>query len=69
MKQTEIRQLSTKTVEELHSMLKDAKNLFFSSRMDHAQNKLKNTSSLFYIKKDIARIKTALRRKELSTVK
>ena len=62
MKATEIRTL---TAEELNAKLLDLKKDLFMLRMQHATNQLDNPLKLADVKKDIARVKTVLREKEL----
>ena len=62
MKANEIRGL---TADELNAKLADLKKDLFLLRMQHATNQLDNPLKLADVKKDIARIKTVLREKEL----
>ena len=62
MKANEIRGL---TADELNARLADLKKDLFLLRMQHATNQLDNPLKLADVKKDIARIKTVLREKEL----
>jgi large subunit ribosomal protein L29 len=62
MKANEIRNL---TAEELNAKLLDLKKDLFMLRMQHATNQLDNPLKLADVKKDIARVKTVLREKEL----
>lgn len=63
MKATEIRSLS---VEELNTKLADLKTELFNLRFQHAVNQLDNPLRLNEVKKDIARVKTVLKEKELA---
>lgn len=54
-----------KSISELKNVLKEAKNELFNLRLEKAQNKLKNTSAIFLKRKEIARILTSLREKEI----
>ncbi len=63
MKIAEIRQL---TNEELNEKLAGAKQELFNLRFAHATGSLKNPMQLNTVKKDIAKIKTILRERELS---
>ena len=63
MKTKEIREL---TVEELNTKLKDLKEELFNLRFRHAIGQLENPASLNNCKKDIAKVKTILREKELA---
>ena len=62
MKANEIRGL---TADELNAKLADLKKDLFMLRMQHATNQLDNPLKLADVKKDIARIMTVLREKEL----
>ena len=62
MKATEIRSLS---VEELEKKLADLKKDLFMLRMQHATNHLDNPIKLSNVRRDIARVKTVLREKQL----
>ena len=62
MKANEIRNL---TAEELNAKLLDLKKDLFMLRMQHATNQLDNPLKLADVKKDIARVKTVIREKEL----
>ena len=59
-------QLREKTVEELKDLILEAKKELFTLRMGHNKLKqLENTASISNKKKEIARMKTVLRQKEL----
>lgn len=62
MKATEIRNLS---VEELDKKLSDLKKDLFMLRMQHATNHLDNPIRISNVRRDIARVKTVLREKQL----
>jgi len=62
MKANEIRNLSA---DELSAKLTDLKKDLFMLRMQHATNQLDNPLKLAEVKRDIARVKTVLREKEL----
>ncbi|MBE6903256.1 MAG: 50S ribosomal protein L29 [Ruminococcaceae bacterium] len=62
MKANELREMS---LAELNDKLKDLKQNLFILRFQHATNQLDNPLKLAAIKKDIARVKTILREKEL----
>lgn len=64
MKATEIRALSA---QDLNKKLADLKNELFNLRFQHAVNQLDNPLRLVEVKKDIARVKTVLKEKELET--
>ena len=62
MKASELREL---TVEELQAKLKDLKEELFQLRFQLAVNQLDNPMRISALKKDIARINTILRQREL----
>ena len=63
MKTKEIREL---TAEELNVKLKELKEELFNLRFRHAIGQLENPASLNLCKKDIAKVKTIFREKELA---
>ena len=62
MKANEIRNLS---VEELEQKLGELKKDLFMLRMQHATNHLDNPIKISNVRRDIARVKTVLREKQL----
>ena len=62
MKANDIRKM---TAAELEAKLLDLKKDLFTLRMQHATNQLDNPTQIATVKKEIARIKTILREKEL----
>ena len=64
MKATEIRALSA---QDLNKKLAYLKTELFNLRFQHAVNQLDNPLRLVEVKKDIARVKTVLKEKELET--
>jgi len=64
MKAKEIREQSGS---ELETKLKDLKVELFNLRFQHATNQLENPLRIKDVKKDIARVKTILREKELNS--
>ena len=62
MKANEIRSMS---VEELQTKLTDLKKDLFMLRMQHATNHLDNPVKISAVRRDIARVKTVLREKQL----
>ena len=62
MKANEIRNLSE---EELNKRLNDLKKDLFMLRMQHATNHLDNPIKISNVRRDIARVKTVLREKQL----
>jgi len=64
MKASEIRDL---TERELGEKLSDLKAELFNLRFQHAINQLENPMRLNHVKKDIARVKTVIRQREISS--
>ena len=62
MKIQDIRDLSA---QELEDKIKDLKEELFNLRFQNATNQLDNPSRIVSVKKDIARVKTVLKEKEL----
>ena len=62
MKASELKEL---TVEELQTKLTELKEELFNLRFQLAVNQLENTSRIGAVKKDIARVSTILRQREL----
>ena len=62
MKANEVRKMSTA---ELESKLADLKKDLFFLRMQHATNQLDNPVKISLVKKDIARVQTIIREKQL----
>ena len=62
MKAVEIRKMSTA---DLEAKLVELKKDLFTLRMQHATNQLDNPLQIAVVKKEIARVKTILREKEL----
>ena len=65
MKLKDKKEIFAKPEKELKKMLSEAKAELFKLDMEHAQRKLKNTRQLFWKKKEIAMILTALKENEL----
>ena len=63
MKTSEVRELSAA---ELDQKLKDLKAELFNLRFQHAINQLENPMRLSHVKKDIAKVKTVIRQRELA---
>lgn len=61
MKANEIKDM---TVDELNSKLAELKQEHFNLRFQHAVNQLENPKRLQAVKKDIARVKTFIRKQE-----
>ena len=51
--------------DELQEKLAELKNDLFFLRMQHATNQLDNPLKISHVRKDIARVKTVIRRKQL----
>ena len=60
-------ELRDKTTAELKAQLTSLKKDLFFLRMQHATNQLDNPLKIQTVKKDIARVKTILRERELRT--
>lgn len=69
MKTKEKKDLRTKSIVELRTMLKNAKNAIFTAKLEKSQNKLKNPRSLFLKRKEIAQILTIMKEKEIKNEK
>ncbi len=63
MKINDRKELHTKSVEELQKLLKEAYTTLSEVKLDHVQNKLKNTRIIFTGRKEIAVIKTLITEK------
>lgn len=66
MKTRDIKDLHTKTIDELRKMVVEAKANLLQLQLDATQFKVKNTSSLTNNRHDIARMMSVLRGKEKS---
>ena len=64
MKASEIREL---TPAELENKLRDLKKELFNLRFQHAINQLDNPMQINAVKKDIARVNTVLREREIQS--
>ena len=62
-----IAELRDKNTNELTQLLKDLKDELFNLRFQHAINQLDNPMRINSVKKDIARVMTILREKELNS--
>jgi len=69
MKASELKALREKTRDELNEELNELKAELFKLRFQHATSQLENPMKLRQIKKDIARVKTIIREKELEIKK
>jgi len=61
----DLKDFSAKSKEELTDLLKTRREDLFKLRLDKSQNKLKNTRAVYTLRKEIARILTLIREKEL----
>lgn len=66
MKSNELRQM---TDEELLKMIDEHKDTLSTMKFQNATSQVENTSQFTHLRKDIARIKTILREREMSKVK
>ena len=60
-----VEDLKTQSVADLDAALTDAKKELFNLRFQNATNQLDNPVKIAQVKKDIARVKTILREKQL----
>ena len=60
-------ELRDKTELELTQLLKDLKDELFNLRFQHAINQLENPMRIASVKKDIARVMTIIREKQLNS--
>ena len=58
-------EISSMSVDELNTKLVDLKKDLFMLRMQHATNHLDNPNKISAVRRDIARVKTVIREKEL----
>ena len=63
-----VNELMGKTADELQKDLVSAKKELFNLRFQHATGQLENPVKMRELKKDIARVKTIIREKELAAV-
>lgn len=64
-----IKDIRTKTTEELNATLIEKKEALLNLRFQHAINQLDNPHKIVEVKKDIAKIMTAIREKEIAESK
>ena len=62
----ELKELQAKTMAELVTDLKNKKSELFNLRFQLATGQLQNTAAIRECKKDIARVKTIIRQRELA---
>lgn len=65
MKKTDIKTLETKSAKELQKVIDEAVKSLKQLRLEHVQNKLKNTRSIFNARKDIAIMQSKLHQVKL----
>ena len=65
MKTNELKELMIKTTDQLDTDLKNKKTELFNLRFQLATGQLQNTSAIQHVKRDIARMKTIIRQREL----
>ncbi|RJQ38715.1 50S ribosomal protein L29 [Candidatus Microgenomates bacterium] len=65
MKTKQKKELHAKTIQEIKVLLKEAKEEMFSLKLEKVQRKLKNLRSIFEKRKNIAKMLTILREKEI----
>jgi large subunit ribosomal protein L29 len=61
-----LKEIISKSDKELKTLLSDKRKELLNLNLDNKQNKLKNTRSLFNTRKEVARILTLIRERELS---
>lgn len=66
MKAEELKSLRTKTITELESEVRELKAQLFKLRFQLATNQLDNPVKIREVKRDIARVKTLIKEKELN---
>lgn len=69
MKSKDKKELHAKSIKDLSNLVAEAKDALVALRLDKTQNKLKNTSLLFFKRKEIAQMLTIIRLKELAEIK
>ncbi len=60
-----MKELREKTQDEVIQKLADLQEEYFNLRFRKARNSLENSNAIRFVKKDIARVKTLLREREL----
>lgn len=61
----DIKEIYTKSEKELRVILSEKRKELFNLKLDNKQNKLKNTRVIFNTRKEIARILTLIKEKQL----
>lgn len=62
----DIKDISSKTEKDLKDLLKSKREDLFKLNLDNKQNKLKNTRIIFNTRKEIARIMTLIKERQLT---
>ena len=66
MKKNELKEMMKRTTEELSTELQSKKSELFNLRFQLATGQLQNTAAIRECKKDIARVQTIIRQRELA---
>ena len=66
MKKNELKEMMNRSVEELSTELQNKKSELFNLRFQLATGQLQNTAAIRECKKDIARVQTIIRQRELA---
>lgn len=69
MKAKDKKELLTKSIKELNNLVSEAKDAMVELKLNLTQHKLKDTSSIFYKRREIAQMMTVIRMKELAAIK
>ena len=69
MKTKDKQTIRAKTLGELKTILKEAKDALYLLKLEMSQNKLKNLRSIFWKRKEMALIATIMKEKEIKDVK
>ena len=64
-----VEEISAKSNEELAAELTSLKEELFKLRFQHSTNQLENPAQIAFVKKDIARVMTVIRERELTAAK
>lgn len=62
----DVKDISSKTEKDLKDLLKSKREDLFKLNLDNKQNKLKNTRIIFNTRKEIARVLTLIKEKQLT---
>ncbi len=62
----DIKDISSRTEKDLRDLLKTKREDLFKLNLDNKQNKLKNTRIIFNTRKEIARVMTLIKEKQLA---